>query len=176
MIRFSCSACRKLLQAEDQSAGKTVTCPGCGQHLVIPPPIPNETGFSETMSDDNSEFPPQARWLGRGSSRRAKPSKYPIARSVIAGQRIFAIFIACLWPIEAIIIALATDLHPALKIGWIFALLVGHLLVIYSILLYAELLQAFLDIAKNTEEAANNTEETTEAVRALTRRRQDEIA
>src|SRR5207248_11335048 len=101
------------------------------------PTVRNETAFSETMGDDNPDFAPQPRSLGRGSSRRDNPSKYPIARSVIAGQRIFAIFIACLWPIEAILIALATDLHPALKIGWIFALLVGHLLVIYSILLYA---------------------------------------
>jgi hypothetical protein len=141
---------------------------------VIPPPVRNETAFSKIEADDggHSEFPEQARWIGRGS-RREKPSKYPVARTFIACQRIIAILIACLWPIEAIFIALGSDTHPALKIGSILVLLVVHLCLIYAILLYAELLQAFLDIAKNTEETAQSADETAEAVRALAAGRRD---
>ena len=67
-------------------------------------------------------------------------------------QRVIAIMIAALWPVEAIYIALGTDFQPVQKIVWILGLLLGHLLGIVSILLLAELLQAFLDIAKNTQE------------------------
>jgi DNA-directed RNA polymerase subunit RPC12/RpoP len=112
MIRFSCSSCRKLLQAEDQSAGKTVTCPGCGQHLVIPPPVRNETAFSEseTNGGDLPDTPP------RGKRLMAREfSKYPVARIVIILMRFVAIIAAICFPIEAILIALSGDLKPSEK-------------------------------------------------------------
>ncbi len=166
MIRFSCSACRKPLEAEDRGAGRTVACPKCGQQLLVPPPIRKETAFSETDGGDLSEIPQKTRSLGRGSSRHDKPSKYPVARILITLQRVAAIVIAALWPIETIYIAVGTDSKPIEKIAVIFGLLVGHFLIILWILFLSELLQAFLDIAKNTQETA-------ESIIALASRRRE---
>ncbi len=73
--------------------------------------------------------------------------------------RVFAIIIACLWPIESILIALVDEPYPGLarpltKIVTIVSLLLLHFLFLVGLLCWSELLQAFLDIAKNTEETA----------------------
>jgi len=108
---------------------------------------------SDEHNDDGPSAKPQSvRWSRRYLSRKEKGSKYPVARMLIPLQRVIAIMIAALWPVEAIYIALGTDFQPVQKIVWILGLLLGHLLGIVSILLLAELLQAFLDIAKNTQE------------------------
>src|SRR5262249_22671261 len=36
MIHFACPACRKVLKVEDQGAGRKISCPRCGQRLLIP--------------------------------------------------------------------------------------------------------------------------------------------
>ena len=87
------------------------------------------------------------------------PPRYPIARLLIVVLRVFAIIIACLWPIESILIALVDEPYPGLarpltKIVAIVSLLVLHFLFLVGLLCWSELLQAFLDIAKNTEETA----------------------
>jgi hypothetical protein len=87
------------------------------------------------------------------------PPRYPIARLLIVVLRIFAIIVACLWPIESILIALVDEPYPGLarplaKIATIVSLLVLHFLFLVGLLCWSELLQAFLDIAKNTEETA----------------------
>ena len=87
------------------------------------------------------------------------PPRYPIARLLIVVLRVFAIIIACLWPIESILIALVDEPYPGLarplaKIVTIVSLLVLHFLFLVGLLCWSELLQAFLDIAKNTEETA----------------------
>jgi len=87
------------------------------------------------------------------------PPRYPIARLLIVVLRVFAIIIACLWPIESILIALVDEPYPGLarpltKIVTIVSLLLLHFLFLVGLLCWSELLQAFLDIAKNTEETA----------------------
>src|SRR5260370_38404377 len=87
------------------------------------------------------------------------PPRYPIARLLIVVLRVFAIIIACLWPIESILIALVDEPYPGLarpltKIAAIVSLLVVHFLFLVGLLCWSELLQAFLDIAKNTEDTA----------------------
>jgi hypothetical protein len=87
------------------------------------------------------------------------PSRYPIARLLIVVLRVFAIIVACLWPIESILIALMGESYPGLaqpltRIAAIAALLVLHFLFLVALLCWSELLQAFLDIAKYTEETA----------------------
>ena len=87
------------------------------------------------------------------------PPRYPIARLLIVVLRVFAIIIACLWPIESILIALVDEPFPGLarpvvKIATIASLLLLHFLFLVGLLCWSELLQAFLDIAKNTEETA----------------------
>jgi hypothetical protein len=71
-------------------------------------------------------------------------------------QRVAAIMIAAFWPLETIYIAVGTDQKAAIKIGEILALLAAHFLIIVWILFLSELLQAFLDIAKNTQETAES--------------------
>jgi hypothetical protein len=87
------------------------------------------------------------------------PPRYPIARLLIVVLRVFAIIVACLWPIESILIALIDEPYPGLarpltKFIAIVSLLVLHFLFLVGLLCWSELLQAFLDIAKNTEETA----------------------
>ena len=98
------------------------------------------------------------------NSRRAEavyhpPPRYPIARLLIVVLRVFAIIVACLWPIESILIALVDEPYPGLarplaKFVTIVSLLVLHFLFLVGLICWSELLQAFLDIAKNTEETA----------------------
>jgi DNA-directed RNA polymerase subunit RPC12/RpoP len=41
MIRFSCPSCQKALKAPEEGAGRKISCPNCGQRLLIPsPPSP----------------------------------------------------------------------------------------------------------------------------------------
>jgi hypothetical protein len=123
---------------------------------MVIPPIRNSTDFRESNDEALSDMPEPVRRSRRNSPRKDAPSKYPVARILITFQRVVAIMIAALWPIEAIYIALGTDLKPVEKIVWIFGLLVGHLFGILGILLLAELLQAFVDIAKNTQATADS--------------------
>jgi hypothetical protein len=87
------------------------------------------------------------------------PPRYPVARLLIVVLRVVAIIVACLWPIESILIALVDEPYPGLarplaKIVTIVSLLVLHFLFLVGLLCWSELLQAFLDIAKNTEDTA----------------------
>jgi hypothetical protein len=116
--------------------------------------------FSEEVQSMRNIVPKRSpnrrRWLGRNSAPGDEPSKYPVARILITLQRVAAIIIAALWPIETIYIAVGTDAKPLEKVAMILGLLVAHFLVILWILLASELLQAFLDIAKNTQETAQS--------------------
>jgi len=38
MIRFQCPACRTVMKCDDRKAGQKVSCPKCGQRLLIPAP------------------------------------------------------------------------------------------------------------------------------------------
>ncbi len=53
MIRFACPACRKILKAPDEGAGRKINCPKCGQRLLIPPPVQvqNKTVLGESLPD-----------------------------------------------------------------------------------------------------------------------------
>src|SRR5690349_4276971 len=98
MIRFSCSKCQKLLEAEDKSAGRTVTCPGCGHHLVIPPAARQSAELEESNDNELPERPVQAR-RSRKRLRWARGfSKYPVARIVIILMRIVAVLAAIAIP------------------------------------------------------------------------------
>jgi hypothetical protein len=114
MIRFSCSACQKMLQAEDQSAGRTVSCPKCGQHLVVPPPIRQSAELDDANDPVLSDMPAPVR-KPREMRRTKSFSKYPVARIVIILMRIVAIGAAICFPIEAILVALSGDLRPSEK-------------------------------------------------------------
>src|SRR5262245_26942065 len=35
MLRFNCPGCRKLLKAPDTAVGMTVTCPKCGNRVLV---------------------------------------------------------------------------------------------------------------------------------------------
>jgi hypothetical protein len=72
-----------------------------------------------------------------------------------------AIIVACLWPIESVYIAvvnvtvfgiIASD--PVEKIVLVLLLLLTHCIYVVWLLFCSEILQAFLDIAKNTEDTA----------------------
>jgi DNA-directed RNA polymerase subunit RPC12/RpoP len=39
VITFECPACQKPLRVNDDAAGKKTACPGCGQRILIPPPV-----------------------------------------------------------------------------------------------------------------------------------------
>jgi hypothetical protein len=39
MNRFACPHCHKKLKAPERSAGRMISCPKCGQSLVVPPPV-----------------------------------------------------------------------------------------------------------------------------------------
>jgi hypothetical protein len=52
MIPFSCS-CGKQLQAEEQYAGQSVSCPACGARLTIPGGL--ATGFRDRRPDDRPQ-------------------------------------------------------------------------------------------------------------------------
>jgi DNA-directed RNA polymerase subunit M/transcription elongation factor TFIIS len=62
MIRFSCPTCQKALKCPDQGAGKKVSCPRCGQRLLIPPPVQaqNKTVLGKLVPDSapSSSIPP----------------------------------------------------------------------------------------------------------------------
>jgi hypothetical protein len=89
----------------------------------------------------------------------AQPTRYPIARVLVVVLRVLAIVVACLWPIESIYIAVADQPYtgldrPLMKIMAIGSLLVMHFLFLVGLLFWSELLQAFLDIARNTDVTA----------------------
>jgi len=72
-----------------------------------------------------------------------------------------AIIVACLWPIESVYIAAANvtlfGIHasdPVEKILFVLLLLLTHCIYVVWLLFCSEILQAFLDIAKNTEDTA----------------------
>jgi hypothetical protein len=62
VIRFSCPTCSKVLKAPDHGAGRKIACPGCGQRLLIPPPlrVENKTVLGELMPDSPASSIPSA--------------------------------------------------------------------------------------------------------------------
>jgi DNA-directed RNA polymerase subunit RPC12/RpoP len=40
VIRFACPTCRKPLKVEDEGAGRKISCPRCGQRILVPSPDP----------------------------------------------------------------------------------------------------------------------------------------
>jgi predicted Zn finger-like uncharacterized protein len=55
MIRFTCPTCQKVLKAPDESVKRKVSCPRCGQRLLVPDPVKpaasNKTVVGEPMPD-----------------------------------------------------------------------------------------------------------------------------
>jgi S1-C subfamily serine protease len=75
MIRFSCPACKKLLQAGLQHSGTKMACPGCGQRLQVPAPPQNKTVLGELAPDNG----PAAGAFAPGSpSPAASPAAGPM--------------------------------------------------------------------------------------------------
>jgi S1-C subfamily serine protease len=60
MIRFSCPACKKLLQATLQQSGVKMSCPGCDQRLQVPAPPRNKTILGDLVTDGNHAPSPAA--------------------------------------------------------------------------------------------------------------------
>ena len=89
-IEFNCHVCGKLLRTRDDRAGRTASCPACGEKLTVPgqsgdddsyrlqnEPVDDEEEFEgeefegEEFEDDDDEFerPPAARIESSGRSR-----------------------------------------------------------------------------------------------------------
>jgi DNA-directed RNA polymerase subunit RPC12/RpoP len=58
MIHFQCPNCLKKLKAPDETTGRKTNCPGCGQRLLIPPPIPTQVR-NETILGQPTPSPPE---------------------------------------------------------------------------------------------------------------------
>ena len=50
-IEFNCHVCGKLLRTGDEKAGRTATCPGCGEKLTVP----GEQAGAADEYDDHSD-------------------------------------------------------------------------------------------------------------------------
>jgi hypothetical protein len=72
MIRFACPTCRKVLKAPEHGAGRKISCPRCGQRLLIPPPIPvqNKTVLGQSMPDSTAPRVPPGFTVGAPSGPR----------------------------------------------------------------------------------------------------------
>jgi DNA-directed RNA polymerase subunit M/transcription elongation factor TFIIS len=56
-IEFNCHVCGKLLRTADEKAGRTASCPGCGESVTIPAPeqeSDDEYGADEYAQEDDS--------------------------------------------------------------------------------------------------------------------------
>ncbi len=62
MIRFTCPACRKILKVSDEGSGRKISCPKCGQRMLIPTPTKpaatNPTVLGELTPSTPSGPPP----------------------------------------------------------------------------------------------------------------------
>lgn len=60
MIRFQCPVCDKVLKAPDHGAGQKISCPKCGQRLLIPQPAPaaNKTVLGRSLPESSSSSVP----------------------------------------------------------------------------------------------------------------------
>ena len=118
MIRFQCPTCLKRLKAPDGGAGRKISCPKCGQRLLIPPPVrpqkqpQDRTALGQPMPDPDappapSPLPPpgpppgdapqgQALVDHSGSSWRGKAARQLFR--LLAGGLFLTLFLAVvLW-------------------------------------------------------------------------------
>jgi eukaryotic-like serine/threonine-protein kinase len=80
MISVSCSSCQKKLSVKDTLAGKKIKCPGCGQVIPVPAPVP---AAGPSVSADDRTLPPEPTAVPGGKepsavkpSQRSTPSSY----------------------------------------------------------------------------------------------------
>ena len=75
MIRFSCPHCTKKLKAPEGSAGRMITCPKCGQSLVVPAPVRSPGPiFPESAAISPTPLPPVGAVTAESS-----PGKIPVS-------------------------------------------------------------------------------------------------
>jgi len=62
MIRFSCSRCGKKIRGPERAAGSKMFCPRCGERLLIPPPVREESIHAQPQpTSANTPAPVPAR-------------------------------------------------------------------------------------------------------------------
>lgn len=104
MIEFSCHSCDQSIEAENQLAGHSINCPGCGAVLLvpgdkpIPPIIPRAVGARPSRADEY--FRPFGRALG-------------LAVLCIVGLTAFGL----LYPYSLIAIALVLIIAVGVRLG-----------------------------------------------------------
>jgi DNA-directed RNA polymerase subunit RPC12/RpoP len=76
MIHFLCPTCHKDLEAPDNGAGSKTHCPGCGQRLLVPPPVQTQARNKTVLGQ---QVPSALDWLeeGRDTEKKTKPSSAP---------------------------------------------------------------------------------------------------
>ena len=58
-IEFNCHVCGKLLRTSDDRAGKTASCPGCGETLTVPGSTDDEDRYrlqNESVDDEDNSM------------------------------------------------------------------------------------------------------------------------
>lgn len=79
MIRFSCPACRAVLEVADSGAASKLPCPKCGQRLQVPTPPPNKTILAPLVSHQPGvPAAPTAIPLPPTASSIAAPAAIPV--------------------------------------------------------------------------------------------------
>jgi hypothetical protein len=60
-IRFRCPGCRARIKAPGHLLGQTHGCPRCGNHLVVRPEVPEDSGPLLSLSHDGTSPRPRPR-------------------------------------------------------------------------------------------------------------------
>ena len=69
MIRFACPKCRRAFQAPENAAGRSTTCPACGQRFLIPKAIAPIPEAIPVPLEPRSPRRPSHRWPPKPSAR-----------------------------------------------------------------------------------------------------------
>lgn len=92
MIRFACPTCQKALKAPDNGVGRKVSCPRCGQWLLVPPPVQllNQTVLGQPMPDPATPPPPNPfnfESMSSGPDEEGGAVHRPLARNDDAARK-----------------------------------------------------------------------------------------
>jgi hypothetical protein len=86
MIRFSCPVCQTVLTCPDHGGGRKISCPDCGQRLLIPPSVQvrNKTVLGEPMPPSELKSPETVR-----PPVRAQPKHYRAGYHAVSASQHF---------------------------------------------------------------------------------------
>jgi DNA-directed RNA polymerase subunit RPC12/RpoP len=76
MIYFQCPTCLKKLKAPDKAMGHKIHCPGCGQRLLVPPPIRTQVR-DKAIIGQPTPAPPEKLDEGQAAEGMSEPPSVP---------------------------------------------------------------------------------------------------